>query len=135
MKMTNNNEKLMLTAEDVAEILQVKESCAYRIIRQMNTELAAMGKLVIRGRVNRHYFEKKISVWFQKKKGVIPLFVSKKSGRMLPPSDPTNSISPSQEVYYFIFYHISEVPVIVRWKKWHVTIQKNSIIYALVLIL
>lgn len=55
-----NDEKLMLTAEDVAKILQVKESCAYRIIRQMNNELAAMGKLVIR--VNRHYFEKKISV-------------------------------------------------------------------------
>ena len=54
--MTNNNEKLMLTAEDVAEILQVKESCAYRIIRPMNNEVAAMGQLVIRGRVNRHYF-------------------------------------------------------------------------------
>ena len=56
------NEKLMLTAEDVAKILQVEESCAYRIIRQMNTELAAMGKLVIRGRVNRRYFEQKISI-------------------------------------------------------------------------
>lgn len=53
------NEKLMLTAEDVAEILQVKPSRAYTIIRQMNTELAAMGKLVIRGRVNRRYFEQK----------------------------------------------------------------------------
>lgn len=49
----------MLTAEDVAEILQVKPSRAYTIIRQMNTELAAMGKLVIRGRVNRRYFEQK----------------------------------------------------------------------------
>ena len=57
-----NDEKLMLTAEDVAKILQVKESCAYRIIRQMNNELAAMGKLVIRGRVNRRYFEQKISI-------------------------------------------------------------------------
>ena len=57
-----NNEKLMLTAEDVAKILQVKESCAYRIIRQMNTELAAMGKFAIRGRVNRRYFEQKISI-------------------------------------------------------------------------
>ena len=56
------NEKLMLTADDVAKILQVKESCAYRSIPQMNPEVAAMGKLVIRGRVNRHYFEKKISV-------------------------------------------------------------------------
>jgi hypothetical protein len=52
----------MLTAEDVAEILQVKPSRAYTIIRQMNTELAAMGKLVIRGRVNRRYFEQKISI-------------------------------------------------------------------------
>ena len=57
-----NNEKLMLTAEDVAKILQVKESCAYRIIRQMNTELAAMGKLVIRGRVNRRYFAQKMCI-------------------------------------------------------------------------
>ena len=57
-----NNEKLMLTAEDVAEILQVKPSRAYSIIRQMNTELAAMGKLVIRGRVNRRYFEPKLSI-------------------------------------------------------------------------
>ena len=56
------NEKLMLTAEDVAEILQVKPSRAYTIIRQMNTDLAAMGKLVIRGRVNRRYFEQKISI-------------------------------------------------------------------------
>lgn len=56
------NEKLMLTAEDVAKILQVKESCAYRIIQQMNAELTAMGKLVIRGRVNRRYFEQKISI-------------------------------------------------------------------------
>lgn len=57
-----NNEKIMLTAAEVAEILQIKESRAYSIIRQMNAELAAKGKLVLRGRVNRHYFEKKISV-------------------------------------------------------------------------
>ena len=86
-----NNEKLMLTAEDVAKILQVKESCAYRIIRQMNTELAAMGKLVIRGRVNRP------------KKGMIPLFISKKSGRMLPPSDPIDSKLPPRRILYFYF--------------------------------
>lgn len=41
---------------------KVKPSRAYSIIRQMNTELAAMGKLVIRGRVNRRYFEQKISI-------------------------------------------------------------------------
>ncbi len=57
-----NNEKIMLTAAEVAEILQIKESRAYSIIRQMNAELAAKGKLVLRGRVNRRYFEQKISI-------------------------------------------------------------------------
>ena len=57
-----NNEKIMLTAAEVAELLQIKESRAYSIIRQMNAELAAKGKLVLRGRVNRRYFEQKISI-------------------------------------------------------------------------
>lgn len=56
------NEKIMLTAVDVANILQIKQSRAYSIIRQMNAELAAQGKLVLRGRVNRRYFEQKISI-------------------------------------------------------------------------
>lgn len=57
-----NNEKIMLTAADVAEILQIKPSRAYSIIRQMNAELTKKGKLVLRGRVNRRYFEAKISI-------------------------------------------------------------------------
>lgn len=52
----------MLTAADVAEILQIKPSRAYSIIRQMNAELTKKGKLVLRGRVNRRYFEEKISI-------------------------------------------------------------------------
>lgn len=57
-----NNEKIMLTAADVAEILQIKPSRAYSIIRQLNAELTKKGKLVLRGRVNRRYFEEKISI-------------------------------------------------------------------------
>ncbi|ERT62415.1 hypothetical protein [Megasphaera vaginalis (ex Srinivasan et al. 2021)] len=57
-----NNEKIMLTAADVAEILQIKPSRAYSIIRQMNAKLTKKGKLVLRGRVNRRYFEEKISI-------------------------------------------------------------------------
>lgn len=57
-----NNEIIMLTAADVAEILQIKPSRAYSIIRQMNAELTKKGKLVLRGRVNRRYFEEKISI-------------------------------------------------------------------------
>lgn len=57
-----NNEKIMLTAADVAKILQIKPSRAYSIIWQMNAELTKKGKLVLRGRVNRRYFEEKISI-------------------------------------------------------------------------
>jgi hypothetical protein len=33
---------------------------AYKIIRRLNEELAAMGYLVVSGRVSRSYFEKKV---------------------------------------------------------------------------
>lgn len=57
-----NNEKIMLTAADVSKILDVKMSRAYAIIRTMNAELKSQGKLVLRGRINRRYFESKINV-------------------------------------------------------------------------
>lgn len=53
--------KVMLTADDVAELLDVKRSRAYAIIRQLNAELKAQGKLVLRGRINRQYFLNKLS--------------------------------------------------------------------------
>lgn len=53
--------KVMLTADDVAELLEIKRSRAYAIIRQLNAELKAQGKLVLRGRVNRQYFLEKLS--------------------------------------------------------------------------
>lgn len=53
--------KIMLTADDVAELLEIKRSRAYAIIRQLNAELKAQGKLVLRGRVNRQYFLEKLS--------------------------------------------------------------------------
>ena len=53
--------KVMLTADDVAELLEIKRSRAYAIIRQLNPELKAQGKLVLRGRVNRQYFLEKLS--------------------------------------------------------------------------
>ena len=57
-----NEEKYLLTAEDVARLLNVKMGMAYKIIRECNEELKAMGKLTIRGRVNRKYLESKLEV-------------------------------------------------------------------------
>lgn len=60
--MEKRYEKIMLTANDVAEILDIKTSKAYSIIRQMNQELASQGKLTIRGRINKKFFESKITI-------------------------------------------------------------------------
>ena len=53
------NNKFM-TADDVAEELGISKSHAYKIIRELNTELKKMGKLTIAERVNRNYFLKKL---------------------------------------------------------------------------
>jgi len=54
------NEKKYLKAEDVAAYMDVSVPMAYKIIRRLNNELVAQGYLVVAGRVNRAYFEKKI---------------------------------------------------------------------------
>jgi transposase len=47
-------------AKDVAEILDVSESSAYRIIRKLNQELEEQGKIVIPGKISKRYFEEKV---------------------------------------------------------------------------
>ena len=53
-------EKRYLKAEDVAMYMDISIPMAYKIIRRLNDELVAQGYLVVAGRVNRAYFEKKI---------------------------------------------------------------------------
>ena len=59
---TNVQRRYMMNASEVAAALGCKISMAYRLIRQWNAELEAMGKLTIRGKVNRKYFESKLEV-------------------------------------------------------------------------
>ena len=47
-------------AEEVMDILQVKQSKAYQIIRQLNKELSGMGLITVPGRVDANYFKKKL---------------------------------------------------------------------------
>ncbi len=53
------NNKTFITTDDVAEILGVSKSYAYKIVRKLNAELAAKGYLTVAGRVNRKYFVEK----------------------------------------------------------------------------
>lgn len=50
----------MLDAKQVAQILNVKRSSAYIIIRKLNAELEKQGKIILRGKISRAYFESKL---------------------------------------------------------------------------
>ena len=52
-------ESLMMTAQEVAAALTISESKAYKVIRELNNELKEQGKLTVRGKVNRRYFNAK----------------------------------------------------------------------------
>ena len=46
-------------AEEVARILGVSKSHAYKLIREMNNELAAKGYITISGRISKQYFNER----------------------------------------------------------------------------
>lgn len=48
--------KRYLTATDVAELLDVSRSTAYRIIKRLNNELNKSGKITIAGKISAKYF-------------------------------------------------------------------------------
>lgn len=52
--------KQILNVKDVMAALEVSESKAYGIIKQLNSELSAKGYIVIPGKVSRAYFEEKL---------------------------------------------------------------------------
>lgn len=52
--------KFYLTAQEVAAAIPCSLSLAYRLIRDWNEKLKKQGKLTIRGRINRRFFEKQM---------------------------------------------------------------------------
>ena len=51
-------ENKFMRVEEVAEVLEVSTSFAYKVIRQLNDELKAKGFITIAGRINREYSTK-----------------------------------------------------------------------------
>jgi len=49
-----------MKVHEVAEVLGVSNSYAYRVIGQLNAELKKQGYITIAGRVNRSYFYERI---------------------------------------------------------------------------
>lgn len=57
MKPTNlSDDKKFLSANDVADILNISRSTAYRIIRKLNEDLKRSGKITIAGKISAKYF-------------------------------------------------------------------------------
>ncbi len=54
------NTSIMMNVDEVAEELNISKPFAYKIMREMNSELKARGYLTIQGKVNRKYFLEKI---------------------------------------------------------------------------
>jgi len=51
----NETTNLFIKASEVATLLDVSRSYAYRIVKQLNAELAEKGYLTIDGKTNRKY--------------------------------------------------------------------------------
>ena len=51
---------IFMRVDEVAKVLDVSESYAYKIIKKLNKELAEKGKIIVSGRVNRKYFYQRI---------------------------------------------------------------------------
>lgn len=59
-----------ITAKEIAEDCNISISKAYELIREMNKEVEVMGKITLKGKINRHFYEKKINPtdWYSIKK-------------------------------------------------------------------
>ena len=52
--------KSFMTVEEVANELGVSKSYAYKVVRELNTELQKLGYLSVSGMVNTNFFRKKL---------------------------------------------------------------------------
>lgn len=55
--MTNNT---FMRVDEVADILGISKSYAYKIVKKLNDELKEKGFLTISGRVNKKYFMERV---------------------------------------------------------------------------
>ena len=51
--------KLYYDVEEISEMLGISVSTAYKIMREMNSELKKRGYIVIAGKIPKAYFEKR----------------------------------------------------------------------------
>jgi len=50
---------MFVRVDEIAEALEVSKPTAYRLIKEMNSELKAKGFMTVAGRVSRQYYEER----------------------------------------------------------------------------
>lgn len=53
-------EKKFIRVDEVARVLDISESHAYKIMRKLNRELEEKGFITVAGRINRQYFNERL---------------------------------------------------------------------------
>lgn len=56
----SSNTSIFIRADEVCEVMEISRASAYRLIKQLNDELAQKGYLVVNGKTNRDYFYERI---------------------------------------------------------------------------
>ncbi len=58
--MVVNDTSMFYSANEVKEILGISRTRAYALVKELNSELASRGFIVITGKIPKKYFEEKI---------------------------------------------------------------------------
>jgi Mn-dependent DtxR family transcriptional regulator len=55
-----SNESRFIKADEVAKVMDVSSTTAYKIIKELNTDLKKQGYITVAGKVSRKYFNEKV---------------------------------------------------------------------------
>ena len=58
----NMETKTWFNVADITREMQVSKSTAYKIIKTLNSELAAKGMIIVAGKVPRRYYEERLGI-------------------------------------------------------------------------
>lgn len=58
----NTAREIFYFADDVMNILGFSRSKSYKVIRQLNKELEAQGKMTFDGRISKRYFNERLGI-------------------------------------------------------------------------
>ena len=53
-------QSLFITVDEIRELLDISRTYAYKLVKDLNNELASQGFIVVRGQTSRQYFNERL---------------------------------------------------------------------------